>query len=91
MTTVAEENWLENNLTQGGKVAKKSFLVQLMVGFSEVIMGIFTLSVALVADGVQSFADAGVSLIVWVGLRIARKNLIRNSILDITALKLWAA
>jgi divalent metal cation (Fe/Co/Zn/Cd) transporter len=91
LTTVAEENWLENNLTQGGKVAKKSFLVQLMVGFSEVIMGIFTLSVALVADGVQSFADAGVSLIVWVGLRIARKNLIRNSILDITALKLWAA
>jgi cation diffusion facilitator family transporter len=74
LTTVAEENWLENNLTQGGKVAKKSFLVQLMVGFSEVIMGIFTLSVALVADGVQSFADAGVSLIVWVGLRIARKK-----------------
>jgi cation diffusion facilitator family transporter len=74
LATVAEENLLENNLTQGGKVAKKSFLVQLMVGFSEVIMGIFTLSVALVADGVQSFADAGVSLIVWVGLRIARKK-----------------
>ena len=44
-----------------------------MVGITEVFMGIFTLSVALIADGIQSFADAGVSLIVWVGLRISRK------------------
>jgi cation diffusion facilitator family transporter len=62
-----------SNLIQGGKVAKKSFLVQLMVGISEVIMGIFTLSIALIADGIQSFADAGVSLIVWIGLRISRR------------------
>lgn len=45
-----------------------------MVGFVEVIAGLFTLSVALIADGVQSFADAGVSLIVWIGLRISRKK-----------------
>jgi cation diffusion facilitator family transporter len=62
-----------NPLVQGGKVAKKSFIIQLMVGITEVFMGIFTLSVALVADGIQSFADAGVSLIVWVGLRISRR------------------
>ena len=61
------------NLAQGGKVAKRSFLVQLMVGLSELVMGIFTLSIALIADGVQSFSDAGVSLIVWIGLRISRK------------------
>ncbi len=61
------------NLAQGGKVAKRSFFVQLMVGFSELIMGIFTLSIALIADGIQSFADAGVSLIVWIGLRISRR------------------
>jgi cation diffusion facilitator family transporter len=61
------------NLSQGGKVAKRSFFVQLMVGFSELIMGIFTLSIALIADGIQSFADAGVSLIVWIGLRISRR------------------
>jgi cation diffusion facilitator family transporter len=64
---------LASNLIQGGKVAKKSFLVQLMVGLSEVIMGVFTLSIALIADGIQSFADAGVSMIVWIGLRIAKK------------------
>ncbi len=64
---------MASNLIQGGKVAKKSFIVQLMVGVAEVIMGIFTLSIALIADGIQSFADAGVSLIVWIGLRISRK------------------
>ncbi len=45
-----------------------------MVGFVEVFAGLFTLSVALIADGVQSFADAVVSLIVWIGLRISRKK-----------------
>jgi cation diffusion facilitator family transporter len=62
-----------NTLVQGGKVARKSFVIQLMVGISEVFMGIFTLSVALIADGIQSFADAVVSLIVWIGLRISRR------------------
>ena len=62
------------NLIQGGKVAKKSFFVQLMVGLSELVMGIFTVSIALIADGIQSFADAGVSLIVWIGLRLSRKK-----------------
>ena len=62
-----------NTLVQGGKVARKSFAIQLMVGITEVFIGIFTLSVALIADGIQSFADAGVSLIVWIGLRISRR------------------
>jgi cation diffusion facilitator family transporter len=62
------------DLVQGGKVAKRSFFVQLMVGLSELVMGVFTLSIALIADGIQSFADAGVSLIVWIGLRISRKK-----------------
>jgi cation diffusion facilitator family transporter len=61
------------NLVQGVKVAKRSFWVQLMVGLSELVMGVFTLSIALIADGIQSFADAGVSLIVWIGLRLSRK------------------
>ena len=62
-----------NTLVQGGKVARKSFAIQMMLGVAEVFMGIFTLSVALIADGIQSFADAGVSLIVWIGLRISRR------------------
>jgi len=62
------------DLVQGGKVAKRSFLIQLLVGLSELVMGILTLSIALIADGIQSFADAGVSLIVWIGLRLSRKK-----------------
>ncbi len=65
---------MASNLVQGGKVAKRSFLVQLIVGLAEVIIGIFTFSIALIADGTQSFADAGVSLIVWIGLRISRRK-----------------
>ncbi len=64
---------MASNLFESGKVAKKSFIIQLMVGLSEVFIGIFTLSIALIADGIQSFADAGVSLIVWIGLRISRR------------------
>jgi len=60
-------------LAKGGKVAEKSFLILVLVGIVEVFVGIFSLSVALIADGVHSFADAVVSLIVWVGLRLSLK------------------
>jgi cation diffusion facilitator family transporter len=60
-------------LAKGGAVAEKSFAVSLTVGIVEVIVGLFSLSIALVADGAQSFADAMVSLIVWIGLRLSRK------------------
>jgi len=36
-------------------------VVLVLVGVAEVFVGIFTLSLALVADGIQSFADAVVS------------------------------
>jgi len=62
-----------SELAQGGTVAEKSFLILVLVGVVEIFVGIFSLSIALVADGVYSFADAAVSLIVWVGLRLSRK------------------
>jgi len=60
-------------LAKGGTVAEKSFLILVLVGIVEVFVGVFSLSVALIADGALSFADAAVSLIVWVGLRLSRK------------------
>jgi cation diffusion facilitator family transporter len=60
-------------LAEGGVVAEKSFAVLVLVGIVEILAGIFSFSVALIADGVQSFADAVVSLIVWTGLRLSRK------------------
>jgi len=58
---------------QGWKVAEKSFIILVIVGIVEIFVGLFSFSIALVADGVQSFADAVVSLIVWIGLRLSRK------------------
>ena len=60
-------------LAKGGAVAEKSFAISVLVGIVEVFVGIFSLSLALVADGIQSFADAVVSLIVWIGLRLSKK------------------
>jgi len=60
-------------LARGGTVAEKSFVILVLVGIVEVFVGIFSLSVALIADGAHSFADAAVSLIVWIGLRLSRK------------------
>ena len=60
-------------LSKGGAVAAKSFAVLALVGIVEVLVGIFSASVALIADGAHSFSDAAVSLIVWVGLRLSRK------------------
>jgi len=60
-------------LAKGGAVAEKSFLILVLVGIVEVFAGVFSLSVALIADGALSFADAAVSLIVWIGLRLSRK------------------
>jgi cation diffusion facilitator family transporter len=60
-------------LAMGGAVAEKSFAISVLVGIVEVFVGTFSFSLALVADGVQSFADAVVSLIVWIGLRLSKK------------------
>jgi len=62
-----------DELAKGGTVAEKSFVIFLLVGIVEVFAGVFSLSVALIADGALSFADAAVSLIVWVGLRLSKK------------------
>jgi hypothetical protein len=34
------------DLVSGGKVAKCSFFIQIMVGLYELVMGVFTLSIA---------------------------------------------
>jgi cation diffusion facilitator family transporter len=61
-------------LAKGGAVASKSFTILVLVGIAEVIVGVFSASIALIADGVHSFSDAAVSLIVWLGLRLSRKS-----------------
>jgi len=60
-------------LSKGGSVAAKSFSILVAVGIFEAFIGLFSGSVGLVADGAHSFADAAVSLIVWLGIRLSRK------------------
>jgi cation diffusion facilitator family transporter len=60
-------------LSKSGAVAQRSFMILILVGIVEVVIGTFSMSLALVADGVQSFSDAVVSLIVWIGLRLSGK------------------
>jgi len=63
----------QTKLAKGGVVAERSFTILVLVGIVEVFVGTLSLSVALIADGVHSFADAVVSLIVWIGLRLSRR------------------
>jgi len=60
-------------LSQGGTIAARSFGVLVSMGVLEVLVGLISGSVALVADGIHSFADATVSFVVWLGLRFTRR------------------
>jgi cation diffusion facilitator family transporter len=60
-------------LSKGGSVAAKSFYILVIVGVFEVFVGLLSGSIGLLADGAHSFADASVSLIVWLGIRLSRK------------------
>jgi cation diffusion facilitator family transporter len=60
------------NLGSKGSVALRVFFVLLVVGSAEVFVGMsYSGSLAIVADGIESFAGALVFLIVWIGLRIS--------------------
>jgi len=61
------------NLAKSGKVAARSFIVLVAVGIFEILAGVISGSVALIADGIHSFGDATVSFVVWFGLRFTRR------------------
>ena len=48
-------------------------MIALAIGIAETFTGFFSSSIALVADGLHSFATATVFLIVWVGLRLSER------------------
>ena len=58
----------------GEKIAKLSVLTLLAIGVVELIVGCWTGSLGLKADGVDSLSDSIVSLIVWVGLHYSRRR-----------------
>ncbi len=58
----------------GQRIAKISVLTLVGIGVAEVIIGIISGSVVAFADGIDSFGDATISFIVWLGLLMSQKG-----------------
>lgn len=59
---------------EGERIAKVSVWTLLALGIVEILFSLLTLSVALLADGIDSLGDAGVTFFVWTGLRFVRRR-----------------
>ena len=59
---------------EGERIAKVSVWTLLALGIVEIAFSLVTLSVALLADGIDSIGDAGVTFFVWTGLRFVRRK-----------------
>ena len=51
-----------------------SIVILVIIGLFEVIIGYYTKSIALMADGVHSWADTIVSALVYAGIRLSKKG-----------------
>jgi len=58
----------------GQRIAKISVLTLAGIGVAEIIIGIISGSVVALADGIDSFGDATISFIVWLGLLMSQKG-----------------
>lgn len=58
----------------GQRIAKLSVLTLVGIGVAEVLIGIISGSVVALADGIDSFGDATISFIVWLGLIMSQKG-----------------
>ena len=56
------------------RIAKLSVLTLICIGVVELLVGFWTGSLGLRADGVDSLSDSVISLIVWVGLHYSRRR-----------------
>jgi cation diffusion facilitator family transporter len=59
---------------EGEQIAKVSVWTLLALGIVEIAFSLVTFSVALLADGIDSISDAGVTFFVWTGLRFVRRR-----------------
>ncbi len=56
------------------KIVLISVIVLVIIGICEIIVGSFTNSIGLIADGVDSMSDSVISFMVWFGLKISRRQ-----------------
>lgn len=56
------------------KVVLISAIVLVLIGIVEIVVGNYTNSIGLIADGIDSMSDSVISFMVWFGLRISRRQ-----------------
>ncbi len=62
------------SLIKGEKAARTSAMAATLLLLSKGIAGVFSGSIALLADAVHSFSDVAACVAVWFGLRLAKKK-----------------
>ena len=73
LAAAAKPDEIARGFLEGERIAKLSTFTLLGIGLMEVVIGQLSDSVGLTADGIDSLADATISLVVWQGLRLSRK------------------
>lgn len=63
----------------GKRVSKITFITLFAIGVAEVAIGLISNSVVLIADGIDSFGDSAITLIVLLGLFFATRHNNNNS------------
>jgi cation diffusion facilitator family transporter len=66
-------NLLNEGIIAGQKIAKISVITLVSIGIVEITAGFISGSVVATADGIDSIADAAISFVVLLGLRIAHR------------------
>jgi cation diffusion facilitator family transporter len=60
-------------LSKGQHAARQSVITLACIGVAEIIISLFTGSITLTADGIDSMADSMISFIVWFGILMVKK------------------
>ncbi len=75
----------------GKRISKVTFITLLAIGIVEVVVGIVSNSIVLIADGVDSFGDSLITLIVLLGLIFSLKSNNRDTSMRIYRIESFAA
>src|SRR3990170_7046842 len=73
----------------GERIARLSVITLVAIGIALIIIGYWTQSLVVTADGIDSISDSMVSLIVWVGLHFSRRRPDARFTLDTTKSRGW--
>lgn len=73
MILLAKLDIAAKGLIEGERIARLSTYTLLAIGLVEILIGRFSDSIGMTADGVTSLADTSISFVIWIGLRFSRR------------------